>query len=111
MPFVSLAWLQRLQKAWGPAARAVFSASEGRVGFPCILGSDTLTVVSHQIALGEFSLQRLAQVLGARVLTVPRGWRWQLGNINTPDDLADARLTRRVLAKLDFFENPLAGRL
>ena len=86
-----MAWVRRLQKAWERTGHAVFSAQDGRAGFPFILGRDALSLVLDQIEAGRFSLQQLARVLKAKMIRVPTPAAWQFNNLNTQEELEAAR--------------------
>ena len=91
MPFVSPALLTKLADHLGPKCNAMFAAAEGRVGFPFLLRTAVLPVVEKQIRNQQFSLQRLAEVLGAGVFRVPKDRTPELRNINTPAEWQEAR--------------------
>jgi molybdopterin-guanine dinucleotide biosynthesis protein A len=92
MPFVSSEFLKEIIHALGPSRKAVFASSKAQAGFPLLLRRKaSLSVVTEQIAQGQFSLQALAGVLKATPLRPTRNATWQLSNINTPKDLANAR--------------------
>lgn len=95
MPWVSSALLRALIGRVSPSRRAVFTRSGGRVGFPFVLGRDALPTVTGQIARKAFSLQALAQRLGAQLWTPPKRWQPQLRNLNTPQEWEQARLAWR----------------
>jgi molybdopterin-guanine dinucleotide biosynthesis protein A len=94
MPFVSPALLPALIARMTPRDQALFAAEENRFGFPFILRADALPVVHEQLSARQFSLQRLARRLNARRVQLPRRFRAQLFNINTPADWAVARQRR-----------------
>jgi molybdopterin-guanine dinucleotide biosynthesis protein A len=86
MPFVSAALITKLLKRAGQTGKAVFATTDGRAGFPFLLGVGDLPVVEKQIRSKDFSLQALAQALGARLVGVPPRDQHELFNINTPID-------------------------
>ena len=61
------------------------------MGFPFLLHRDDLKIVELQITKGALSLQRLVKRLAARAWEPPPELESQLFNINTPEDLAEAR--------------------
>jgi molybdopterin-guanine dinucleotide biosynthesis protein A len=87
MPLISPLLLRRLFRASADGKCATFTAQEQRVGFPLLLPVTDLPVVEAQLAVGEFSLQALAEKLHARRLLVPARSE-ELDNVNTPADLA-----------------------
>ena len=91
MPFVSPLLLTDLADRLGPKCNAVFAAADGRVGFPFLLRTAVLPVVEKQIQSRQFSLQALAEALGAVRFRVPKGRTHELRNINTPAEWQKAR--------------------
>lgn len=91
MPFVSVELLKDLEKRLPPGRPAVFAALDGLAGFPFIVRRDTLALVEQQIARKEFSLQKLAAALDARLWNVPARRRSELRNLNSPEDLRAVR--------------------
>jgi molybdopterin-guanine dinucleotide biosynthesis protein A len=73
------------------ASSALFLSSGQTAGFPFILPKTALPLVTSQIKSGQFSLQKLAKKLRAKILHPPRGMSAQLRNINTPAELARTR--------------------
>jgi molybdopterin-guanine dinucleotide biosynthesis protein A len=67
---------------------ALFVCSRGRPGFPFLLPHEAFNTVRKQIEVGNFSLQALAKVLRATILTSKHPWTRQLFNVNTPEDWA-----------------------
>lgn len=97
MPFVSAALLKRLLGEIKARDRAVFTMAERLAGFPFLLRGQTLPLVERQVARKEFSLQKLARVLKARLVRMDPDQAGQLFNINTPAELETAR--RRLKAR------------
>lgn len=91
MPFVSTALLARLIRAFELRPGPVFAEADGVCGFPFLLDAGALPSVERQIQAGKFSIQALAVLLRARMLRVPKPMRWELLNVNTPDDWEAAR--------------------
>lgn len=89
MPWVSAAWLRRLVLTSAKTRRAVFTESDGLLGFPFALHATSLGVVEAQMHSGPHSLQALAATLGARRMRAPRSE--ELANLNTPAELKAAR--------------------
>jgi len=90
MPFVTPGTLRRLVRASGPDSRAVFSARGGVVGFPFLIPRRASPEVQQALSSRDRSLQRLARTLKSKRLRIPPGREWELFNINTPNDLAQA---------------------
>ncbi len=87
MPFVSIAWLQRLRRGLRKKDGAVFTLADSRVGFPLLLRTDKLAVVKEQLVAGQFSLQNLSMHTNARRMSQPKSTRQSESfNINTLDD-------------------------
>ena len=91
MPFVSSALLSRVLAAHKRAGGPVFVESQARKGFPCIIPKSRLETVEDQIARKERSLQQLSLILDAGTIRLPRQRAFEVLNINTPEDLAQAR--------------------
>ena len=91
MPFVSAELLKFLLGKFNTKQSAFFTQKNRQVGFPFLIARNKLSVVEKQIARKEFSLQKLASILHARKLKLPRCFAGQLRNINTPADLKRAR--------------------
>ena len=95
-PFVSIQLLDRLVQKFQAARGAWFIAHQGRVGFPFLLPTRSLTVVARQLERGEFSLQSLAVEVKGKRFSLPRSMRLQLQNVNTPEEWERAcRMWRR----------------
>lgn len=90
MPLISLALLKRVARLSREGERVIFVAQAGRVGFPFLLPVKLLVRVEAQITAGEFSLQALAEKLGAHRVSSSARSR-ALFNVNTPEDAARAR--------------------
>ena len=91
MPFVSTALILRVLAAHKRTGRPVFVESQARKGFPCIIPKSRLETVEGQIARKERSLQQLSLTLDARAIRLPGKCAFEVLNINTPEDLAQAR--------------------
>ena len=92
MPFVSASLLEMLLRNARHNQHPLFVAANGLVGFPLILfRNPALAVVESQLQRMEFSLQRLAQALHARIIRRTTRQALELFNVNTPDDLKKAR--------------------
>lgn len=91
MPFVSTELLRDLEKRMTTRYKAVFAELKGLAGFPFIVRRDALDVVSQQIARKQFSMQKLAAALEARLWKVPNKQQAELQNLNSPEDLRAIR--------------------
>jgi len=92
MPFVSAGLLDRLVRAAKHSENALFVEANGRVGFPLLLFRRTaLPIVESQLAKMALSLQRLAQALRSQTIRLASRQTRELFNVNTPDDLRQAR--------------------
>jgi molybdopterin-guanine dinucleotide biosynthesis protein A len=92
MPFVTVELLNFVIAAFTKhPADAVFTNLNGRLGFPFLLPRSATETVRNHIEAGNFSLQILARALKARRLRVPRQWKACLQNINTPEELKQAK--------------------
>src|SRR6266487_2248699 len=92
MPFVSARLLEMLVLKSKHNGNALFIEANGRVGFPFILFRRTaLPVVESQLAKMAFSLQQLAQALRSQTIKPASKQAPELFNVNTPDDLKEAR--------------------
>ena len=91
MPFLTGELLTRFFGAAVPDPGALFTQHDRGMGFPFLLHRDDLKIVERQITKGALSLQRLAKRLAARAWEPPPELESQLFNINTPEDLAEAR--------------------
>jgi molybdopterin-guanine dinucleotide biosynthesis protein A len=92
MPHLKTDLVSLLLEQFDSSNAALFARTEGRLGFPFVLRRSDFPTVVRQIERGEFSLQKLAKVLKAKIARVPREWCFQLANVNTP---ADWEKTRR----------------
>src|SRR2546421_10419466 len=92
MPFVSTELIRFLFQQGRTSERALFTRSEGGVGFPTLLSRSHLETVAAQFKKKQISLQSLAKRLQARVIRPPLSFRGQLRNINTPADWEEARI-------------------
>jgi molybdopterin-guanine dinucleotide biosynthesis protein A len=93
MPFVTPEFLERMVGAMTPGANAVFARKNGRAGFPCAFRRERcLPVVRRRIAESKYSLQALAMTLEAKWVGPGRDGKCPLTNLNTPSELAKARL-------------------
>jgi len=92
MPFVSAGLLEMLVHKAEHNETALFVEANGRVGFPLILFRRTaLPVVERQLEKMAFSIQPLAQALRSQTIRLASRQARELFNINTPDDLRQAR--------------------
>ena len=92
MPFVSAGLLEMLVHKAKHNETALFVEANGLVGFPLVLFRRTaLPVVESQLGKMAFSLQRLAQALCSQTIRLAASQARELFNINTPDDLRQAR--------------------
>ena len=92
MPFVSAGLLEMLVRKAKRKENALFVEANGLVGFPLVLFRRTaLPVVESQLGKMAFSLQRLAQALCSQTIRLAASQARELFNINTPDDLTQAR--------------------
>lgn len=91
MPFLTGELLTRFFGAAVAGPGALFTRHDRGMGFPFLLHHDDLKIVERQITKGALSLQRLAKRLAARAWEPPPELESQLFNINTPEDLAEAR--------------------
>lgn len=91
MPLLGPGWLQRVEKATRGGTRAVFTERDGLAGFPFALPAEALPLVRRQLESGALSLQSLAKGLNAVRLRPARRESWRFLNINTPEDLHQAR--------------------
>jgi molybdopterin-guanine dinucleotide biosynthesis protein A len=90
MPFVSAEFLRQMIADFRVHKEPVFAITKG-AGFPFLLPQKSLSAVEEQIQKRQFSLQSLAKCLRARLIQPSATRREQLFNINTPDDLKQAR--------------------
>jgi len=92
MPFVSAGLLEMLVRKAKHNATGLFVEANGLVGFPLVLFRRTaLPVVESQLEKMAFSLQRLAQALRSQTIRLAARQAHELFNVNTPDDLRNAR--------------------
>jgi molybdopterin-guanine dinucleotide biosynthesis protein A len=92
LPLISASALRVLIQHYRRGNRPVFYAdAEQGVGFPFALGVAQLPLVERQLARAQFSLQHLAGVVRALRLAIPSRERWRWLNVNTPEELAQAR--------------------
>jgi molybdopterin-guanine dinucleotide biosynthesis protein A len=91
MPFITAQLLRTLAKKFRPRDQAIFVHSADGAGFPFILHRETLLTVTAQIENKKFAVHALARRLNAKRFIMPLAIRYQLANINTPDDLANAQ--------------------
>ncbi len=92
MPFVSAELLEMLVNKSKHNESGLFIEANGRVGFPFILVRRTaLPVVEGQLAKMAFSIQQLAQALRSQTVKLASKKAPELFNVNTPDDLKEAR--------------------
>ena len=92
MPFVSASLLEMLLLKAKRDETALFVEANGRVGFPLLLFRQTaLPVVGSQLEKRTFSLQQLTQALRSQTIRLAARQARELFNVNTPDDLRNAR--------------------
>ncbi len=88
MPFLQSALVEQILAVSAPA---VFASRQGCVGFPFCLSPELLPRVQARLTAGKRSLQTFSRAVRARrVRVAPVDWP-QLVNLNTPEDLAEAR--------------------
>lgn len=92
MPWVSAELLKRVAKLMTSKTDAVFTQQNNFVGFPFALRATSLACVEQQIGAGDFSLQLLARSLRAKCV---RAKASELVDLDTPEDVADARRSLR----------------
>ena len=86
MPFVSTRLMERLLEFWQVSHRPVFLGLAGLAGFPFLAPVEALPIVEREMSRRRYSLQRLAQVLRAKIIPPLRAEEPQLFNVNTPSD-------------------------
>lgn len=91
MPFLSLDLLGDFFESAIKLKSAIFTRHAKGLGFPFFLLREDLNKVQQQVDNNELSLQCLANALSARVWKPSRRFESQLFNINSPEDLAEAR--------------------
>ena len=92
MPFVSAGLLEMLVRKAKRKENALFVEANGLVGFPLLLFRRTaLPIVESQLQKMAVSLQRLAQALRSQTIRLAARQAHELFNVNTPDDLRNAR--------------------
>jgi molybdopterin-guanine dinucleotide biosynthesis protein A len=92
MPFVNAEMIRRVAAATSSHRWAAFFAdADRRAGFPFAVRAEALPVVRRQIAHGRFSVQDFARAVNARRLRIPPRTAWRWFNVNTPDDVMQAR--------------------
>ena len=91
MPFLSGELIDTFLTGSTGGVCPMFTQHEKGIGFPFVLSCADLVLVEKQIDRGVLSLQRLAKRLKARIWQPPEEREWELFNINTPTDLAEAR--------------------
>jgi len=92
MPFVSAGLLEMLLLKAKRNETALFVEANGLVGFPFLLFRQTaLPVVESQLEKKAFSLQQLTQALRSQTIRLAARQARELFNVNTPDDLRNAR--------------------
>ena len=94
MPFVSTALILRVLAAHKRTGRPVFVESQARRGFPCIIPKSRLAVLENQIAQKEWSLQHLSKALAARMIRLSGQRAFEVFNVNTRAEMAQARQIR-----------------
>ena len=98
MPFVAPQLLHAIVRRARSTQRAVFSEDAEGVGFPFLLWRRQLAAVEDQIASGRRALQGLAARLRAGRLRSRREEAWERFNVNTHEDLKEARRLWRMHA-------------
>ena len=98
MPFVTPQLLHAIVRRARSTQRAVFSEDAEGAGFPFLLWRRQLAAVEDQIASGRRALQGLAARLRAGRLRSRREEAWERFNVNTPEDLKEARRLWRMHA-------------
>ena len=92
MPFVSTALLEMFVRKAKHSENALFVEANGLVGFPLVLFRHTaLPVVESQLEKRAFSLQQLIEALRSQTIRLASRQTRELFNVNTPDDLRQAR--------------------
>ena len=92
MPFVSAGLLEMLVRKAKHNTTGLFVEANGLVGFPLVLFRRTaLPVVESQLEKMAFSLQRLAEALRSQTIRLAARQAHALFNVNTPEDLRNAR--------------------
>ena len=86
-PFLSARVLRRFIGRFD-GSRPLFGQTRGKPGFPILLPRSVLPLVHEQVRAGKFALHDLARATKARFVRVTAH---QAFNINTPEDLAEAR--------------------
>lgn len=93
MPFVTPELIRWFVGAMKSKDSAVFASHGDYAGFPILFCREAcVEAVEGQIRKGKFSLQKLAQVVDARLIPPGRKWIAHLENVNTPKDLETARM-------------------
>ena len=90
MPFVSPTLLKEIVVKLSSSRPAVFAVVDGTAGFPFAIRKEALPLVEEQMVRGEFSLQKLALVLKARRVRIPKSRRREVQNFNTPEEFREA---------------------
>jgi molybdopterin-guanine dinucleotide biosynthesis protein A len=99
MPFLTAAIIQQAAVAVSTRHRTVcFVDGSGRAGFPLAAHRRTLALAERLIARGEVSVQAFVRAARARRLPIPPRQAWRWFNVNTPDDLTQARQQHRAIA-------------
>lgn len=91
MPFVPPELLRRLLRRFRRTGRAIFTAQDHGVGFPCLIPVGALATIAASVRIGRLSLQEASAALGASRLRVTRKEQARLLNVNDSTDLARAR--------------------
>ena len=95
-PLLSVEILERLMNSAAGKRKATFVRTSEGFGFPCVIAASNRSALERLVASGKPSLQRLAGLLGAQALWLPRRLADCLTNINTPAELA---VVRRMLLR------------
>ncbi len=91
MPFVSARLMERLLDSWEADRVPVFMTSAQGAGFPFLAPVNVLPIVARQISRKQYSLQKLAQILEARLIPSLAIESGELFNVNTPEAWRVAR--------------------
>lgn len=91
MPFVSTALLREILRGCRARSPALFVEGDHGVGFPLALQRTCLPAVKRQLDRNEWALRDLARALRARTVRLTPRRLPQLFNVNTPEDLEQAR--------------------
>ena len=86
---VRIEWLRGLLDSAEEAPAAAFRATDGRwQPLPALFSRGVGQRVREHLDQGRLALWRVLAVVGAAEVPLPAGWQEQVGQINTPGDLA-----------------------